>query len=398
MSAKFPEKILVVDDEPNLLNAIKRQLRGRFNITTAEGGQQGLKVLKDESPFAIVISDMRMPEMNGIQFLREVTKKSPDSVRMMLTGNADIETAVHAVNDGNIFRFLTKPCKKEILEWAFESGIKQYRLVRAERDLLENTLRGSIRVLTTILELVNPLAFSRTSRVRKYVKQIVKHLNIKAAWQFDLAAMLCQIGCVTVPSDVLAKVYAGTGVTDEEQAMYAQHPSIAEQLLSRIPRLERVSQMIAAQHTSFAELNIDSEHLPKDSGVLGGLILKTVIDLDTLISQGHSKSQAVGELRLHSDDYHPLIFDALSKVEAVEVEVQCRSVDIRQLNEAMILAEDIRTKDGRLLAAKGQQAGLSVRTLLVNYLERKEIDEMVRVDVPTNDPSRQTAGASLAAT
>lgn len=394
MNTKFTEKILIVDDEPNLLNAIKRQLRGKFNVVTAESGQLGLEVLKDDGPFAVVISDMRMPEMNGIQFLREVTKRSPDTVRMMLTGNADIETAVHAVNDGNIFRFLTKPCKKEILEWAIESGIKQYRLVRAERDLLENTLRGSIRVLTTILELVNPLAFSRTSRVRKYVRQIVKHLNIKSAWQFELAAMLCQIGCVTVPSDVLAKIYAGTKVTEEEQSMFTQHPSIADQLLSRIPRLETVSQMIAAQQTSFRDLNIDGNTLPKDAGILGAQILKTVVDFDTLISRGLSKSQAIGELKANSGAYHPVIFDALSEVEAVEVEMQCKSVDIRQLNDAMTLAENISTRDGRLLAAKGQQTGLSVRTLLVNYLERKEIGEMVRVDMPAHDSQYERQPAS----
>ena len=249
MSKQYMEQILIVDDDKNLLAGLERQLRGTFDIVTAEGGLDGLRALQENGPFAVVVSDMRMPEMNGIQFLVKASELCPDAVRMMLTGNADLETSMHAVNEGNIFRFLTKPCQKETMQWALVDGIKQYRLVVAERDLLENTLKGSVRVLASILELVNPLAFSRTSRIQNYVSQICKRLNVEDIWQYELAAMLSQIGCVAVPSDILAKVYSGGNMSEEEQRMFRDHPQLGKQLLSNIPRLEKVSEMISGQLT-----------------------------------------------------------------------------------------------------------------------------------------------------
>ncbi|MBW1699478.1 MAG: response regulator, partial [Deltaproteobacteria bacterium] len=131
------EKILVVDDEQNLLNAIYRQLRKSFQIDTALGPEQGLTAVENKGPYAVVISDLRMPAMDGIQFLARVKQINPETVRMMLTGNADLEKTIQAVNEGNIFRFFTKPCPPEILAGGLRSGIEQYQLVTAERELLQ---------------------------------------------------------------------------------------------------------------------------------------------------------------------------------------------------------------------------------------------------------------------
>ena len=109
------EKILFVDDEPDLLAAYQRHLRKAFEIETAEGPERGLEAVTERGPFAVIVSDLRMPNMDGIQFLSLVKKKTPNSVRIMLTGCADLETSIAAVNEGNIFRFLTKPCQPNTL-------------------------------------------------------------------------------------------------------------------------------------------------------------------------------------------------------------------------------------------------------------------------------------------
>src|SRR5262245_27618563 len=109
------EKVLYVDDDANMLATCQRCLRKTLDIETANGPQQGLKALAAHGPFAVVVSDMRMPVMDGIQFLNKVREDSPDTVRIMLTGNADMQTAVNAVNQGNVFRFITKPCTAEAL-------------------------------------------------------------------------------------------------------------------------------------------------------------------------------------------------------------------------------------------------------------------------------------------
>ncbi len=139
------DKILLVDDDANLLAATRRQLRKKFELETARSGADGLHALNTNGPFAVVISDMQMPEMNGLEFLKQVKTSAPDTVRMMLTAIVDQNTAVEAVNEGNLFRFLNKPCSSESLSRAIEAGLQQYHLIRAERDLLERTLAGSVK-------------------------------------------------------------------------------------------------------------------------------------------------------------------------------------------------------------------------------------------------------------
>jgi len=131
------EKILFVDDEPAALDGYRRVLYHDFALTMAPGGEQGLAEIRVNGPFAVVISDMRMPGMNGAEFLAAVREAAPETVRMLLTGHADLDAAVEAVNKGRIFRFLSKPCKKEVLIQAINEGIAQYRATEAEKQLVK---------------------------------------------------------------------------------------------------------------------------------------------------------------------------------------------------------------------------------------------------------------------
>lgn len=193
------EKILCVDDEPNILEAYRRTLRKRFNIDVALGGEEALRAIAERGPYAVVVADMRMPGMNGIELLARVKQIAPLTVRMMLTGNADLQTAVDAVNQGHIFRFLSKPCSPEDFAKALEAGLEQHRLLVAERELLTHTLTGAIKVLVDVLSLVKPQAFGRSSEVRRIVHQICQQLQVENAWAVEIAAALSQIGCITVP-------------------------------------------------------------------------------------------------------------------------------------------------------------------------------------------------------
>jgi len=121
------ERILFVDDEENALEGFKRSMRGQFEVDTAGGGRRGLAAIQLSGPYAIVISDMRMPEMNGAQFLQHVRLLHPNTVRMLLTGHRDLDRAIDAVNEGYIFRYLTKPCNKEEIVRAIFLGLAEYR-------------------------------------------------------------------------------------------------------------------------------------------------------------------------------------------------------------------------------------------------------------------------------
>jgi len=233
------EKILFVDDEINILAGFKRQLRKEFSMEIALGPEEGMRVLKDRGPFAVVVSDLRMPVMDGIEFLANVRKMYPDTVRMVLSGHADLQTAIKAVNEGNIFRFLTKPCHPDTLAKVLTAGITQYRLISAEKELLESTLKGSIKVMTELLSLANPEAFGRSSRIKRYVAQVAKFMGITDSWRLETAAMLSQVGFVILPQEMLDKLYRGETLEGEEKELFDRHPVITADLLRNIPRLKK---------------------------------------------------------------------------------------------------------------------------------------------------------------
>lgn len=135
-------RILCVDDEPQVLAGLETILGRKYDVRTATSGLLGLQALTDEGPFTVVVSDYRMPGMDGAEFLAEVRKATPDTLRILLTGQASLDGAIAAVNSGNVFRFLTKPCAPADLVGALDDAIDQARLVATDRDLLERKLEA----------------------------------------------------------------------------------------------------------------------------------------------------------------------------------------------------------------------------------------------------------------
>ena len=142
MTVSEPTNILCVDDEPRVLEGLALALRKDYRVHTASSGEEGLQKLKEVKGIAVVVSDMRMPVMDGATFLKRVMRNHPEITRMLLTGEPGRDAAVQAVNEGQIFRFLTKPCPPEQLKTALEAAVIQHRLITAERVLLEETLIG----------------------------------------------------------------------------------------------------------------------------------------------------------------------------------------------------------------------------------------------------------------
>jgi response regulator RpfG family c-di-GMP phosphodiesterase len=381
------KRILAVDDEKNILNAIQRQMRKKFHVETALGPEEGLVAVKQRGPYAVVISDLRMPKMDGIQFLACIRELAPDTVRVMLTGNADLENAIQAVNEGNIFRFLTKPCSSEVLEKVIQTGVEQYRLVTAERELLQKTLKGSINVLNKVLSLVNPEAFGRSSRIKRYVKQIAEKLELPHIWRLEMAAMLSQIGCVTLPEGALNKLCRGNDLTDKEARLFDMHPMIASDLLSNIPRMQKVAEIIRYQNKHF-----DGSGNPKDKRQgedipLGARILKVALDFDLMEAKGVFKHRAIRKLKSRSGWYDPSIlrvFEEIVDDEALYIE---REVMFSELNTDMILDEDIRTSKGRLLITRGQEVSGILLNRLNNFAKTAGIQEPFKVLIPSDAPS-----------
>ena len=355
-------RVLCVDDDENILRAFERNLRLHFEIETALGPQCGLAAVQERGPFAVVVSDLRMPEMDGIQFLSAVHKLAPDSVRLILSGNADFQGVVAAVNEENIFRLLTKPCPPDKLRAAIEAALKQYRLVTAERELLEVTLNGCIGMMTELLGVVSPLAFGASTRIRRYVRHMATHLRLPGLWEFDAAAMLSQIGCAGVPSDISEKHYSGIPLTDEEKETIASHPVVACKLLSGIPRLEAIAEIIRYQLTPFREIR--AMKLPEVAAT-GAQMLMIAQEFDSVTSRGATASSALRLMSENPDIWQPRLVNAMESLDA-GVDAEVRSVRLRDLRSGMIMNQSIRMPNGLLLVADGQILSDTVIAMLLN--------------------------------
>ncbi len=372
-------KILFVDDDTNLLDGYKRTLRDNFEITTADSGEAGIEILKKEGPFAIIVSDYKMPGMDGVQFLTRARAASPKSVRMLLTGYADINTAIEAVNKSNIFRLIIKPCPTEELAAILNDGVELNRLMMAEKQLLEKTLSGSIKVLTDVLTLASPRAFSHASRASRVAKLIAKDMGIENTWLVEIAAMLSQIGCVTIPDAIIEKVFSRKPLSDTEQVMYDTYPNVGADIIKNIPRMEKVAMLIelltppvdgAVRKNAAADLPIEAK------------ILQLALDHDLLVMSGLDSSGALVEIIMRRGRYDTKAVKALEKLISEEKKYEIKQVLIENLTEKMILMEDLITKDHVLVVPNGEMVTHSMKLRLLNFKSNSGIQDSVRVMIP----------------
>ncbi|MDZ8117275.1 HD domain-containing phosphohydrolase [Pontiella agarivorans] len=366
-------QILFVDDEQNVLDGIRRQLRRQFEIDTALGPDEGLRYIEEGKSYAVVVSDMRMPGMDGISFLNRVAQLSPFTVRMMLTGNADQKTASDAVNKGNIFRFMNKPCPTETMSMHLKDALLQFELVHAEKELLEKTLKGSIEVLVEILALTNPVAFSRAERIKYYMSQCVLALGRHDLWKFEVAAMFSQMGYVTIPTDIMEKSFAGMELTDTESAMITEHAKDTHRMIDKIPRLEDVGKMIEVMDSD------DCGECEGDVVALGGQLLRTIIEFDRLMLQGARPYQALHTMRQGAVPFNERLLKLLEEVQPPQIEKTVKCIHVQDLHIGMVLAEDIRNTSNTLIVSKGQSVNGLMQRHLGNFLRQKTIGEKIRV-------------------
>ena len=378
------EKVLCVDDDQNILAGFKRALRKQFHVDTALDGQLGLDSISKQGPYAVIVSDLRMPGMDGVEFLAKAKEHSPDSARILLTGFADVNSAMEAVNEGNIFRFLSKPCTPEALAKALTAGIRQYRLVRAEKELLEKTLSGSIKVLTDVLALSNPVAFSRASLIRKYVVDLTSQLGLAETWQFEISSLLSQIGCITLPSTALESLYRREPLKTTEKRQFDEHPSVGSALIANIPRLDAVAEIVAYQEKRYDGSGVPEDSVKGNDIPLGSRLLKVAADILVLESAGISKRRAVSRLKQRNGWYDPSILAAMEEIAQTETIYQPRKVSVSELVPGMIISEDINTQGGVLLVGKGNEVTWLMCRRLNNFVGTGDISGQIQVQIPSD--------------
>lgn len=345
-------RVLFVDDEENLLHGILRQVRGivAAELTTSSVEAAGMleqSVADGHGGYAVVVSDMRMPEMDGAALLEYSRTVCPDTTRLLLTGYADVDSAIAAVNDGNIFRFLTKPCPTLTLRSALIDAIDHHQLLMDRRELLELTLRGAIEALVDTLAMTHPAAFARASRLRRLVRAVAERLELSNSWQIEVAAQLGEIGVVTLPPEALEALTKGTPTNAAVARMLQSLPAVADEVLGRIPRMDAVREIVREQQP------VDHPDLEALAHAQQPVrVLQAIREFDAMMASGHQPQNAIGILRQRA--YHDAeVVDALAAVVSVNQATEIREVELAALTPGLVMAADLRTSAGMLLASHG---------------------------------------------
>lgn len=378
-TAEQHARILLVDDEPALLSSMRRQLAARFRVETETDPVAALARIDDLEGLAVIVSDMRMPGMDGASFLSHVCERWPDITRILLTGFAEIDSAIAAINQGRIFRFLSKPVPPDVFRTCLDDAVRQHQLVCAERELLEQTLRGSVKALVDTLAMANPIAFARATRIGRRLMTLVEHVEAPDPWAIEVAGMLSHIGTVMLPPGVNERLQAGHDLSRRQQEHVARLPEVAMNVLEGIPRLDGVRRIIAFQHQRFDGRGPVAADVGGDDIPLGARLLRIATDYDTLEARGRSVDQAL--LTMHDSDgvYDPALLDALAVVLRTDGDREIAYVTLDDLRGGMVLAQDLSTAEGMLLVGRGHE--LSPRSIarVRTWAEHKDVDEPVAV-------------------
>ena len=372
-------KILLVDDDEYILHGYHRNLHHTFDLEVAMGGAQAILALTNHGPFGVIVADMRMPGMSGLEVLQEAQRISPDTTRIMLTGNLDQQTAVDAVNQGRVFRFLTKPCPPQILALTLHAGLRQHQLVVAEQELLNKTLMGSLQVLMDLLSNLDPEAFGRGKVLRERATRLARALDCPDEWALELAALLLPIGRIALPPELLAKLKSHAPLEPRERGLLDRIPETGARLLQAIPRLDQVAQFIRYHAKGFDGQGYPEEDLQGEALPLGARILKVLNDFTNLEQQRRSRPVALAELALHPEQYDPRVLAALfSQFDAGQA-APVTVCQLAELKEGMVLAQSILIETGRPVLLAGVKLGAAHLELLHGIKELLDFQEPIHI-------------------
>ncbi|MHB1678423.1 MAG: HD domain-containing phosphohydrolase [Sulfuriferula sp.] len=415
----LPVTLLFVDDEANILAALKRLFRpSGYRIFTAEGGLQGLEVMACEA-VDLVISDMRMPEMNGAQFLEKVREQWPDTIRILLTGYAEIGTTIDAINKGQIYRYISKPWEDSDITLTVRQALERKQLERDKLRLeiltqkqndelkelnatLENRVKArteevnqtmgfleiaheklkksfitSVRVFANLIEMREGRMAGHSRRVADLARMIAQRMGMNEAEIQDvfLAALLHDVGKIGLSDRLIEKSFSS--LTSEERTEVVKHPIKGQAALMALEQLQNAAKFIRSHHERFDGLGYPD----KLSGLgipLGARILALANDYDaaqlgTILNKHLTQTEAIAFISEgRGNRYDPAVVDAFlgNLRPAGEPSVLESGIPLNsgQLKPGMVLSKDLIARSGNLLLSKDYV----LDALLINQIRNFE--------------------------
>jgi response regulator RpfG family c-di-GMP phosphodiesterase len=366
-------RVLYVDDEESLLAAFSSLLRREHvEVTTLNTPQEIETILHRDGPFAMVFSDLRMPGMDGVAVLEQVSKMHPQTIRVLVTGFADHESTIRAINDGGIQRYIPKPWDDKSIRALVREGIRSHNLEshnvhlmeelktrnEAMKELLQGTLAGSTRILSDLVGHVNPEAAAQVDRIRRAGKTVlgmIPNVGSVERWEALRAFDLFNLGIAALPAWILVGL-AKHGLASMERFPHATtHNLLASDMLKEIPRFEGVARIIRLQQKDYngsgppATDAVAGVEIP-----LGARILHVLLDLDRQ-STKHFRGRAVLEqMARHPEKYDVSIIRTLLEGKSASQSSAVSSVhSLDELQTGALLLDDVVTGDGQVLLRKG---------------------------------------------
>jgi putative nucleotidyltransferase with HDIG domain len=245
-------RILFVDDEPEILHIFQRRFQDQYLLDVAASGMEALQLLEKNGPYAVIVSDNRMPKMTGIQLFTEVQKTAPDAVRILLTAFADLETAMKAVNEGFVFRILRKPCPPSEVAKSVDAALAYYELLMSQRELhilmkWRQGMEDMIYSLVALLEKRDPYTAGHQVRVAALATAMAQDLDLvpEQVEVVRLAASVHDIGKTYVPSEFLNKPGR---LTPAEFEILKAHPLVGQEVLTSMDKVFPISRIVGQHH------------------------------------------------------------------------------------------------------------------------------------------------------
>ena len=377
--------VLLVDDEPNVLRGYQRNIGEMFECEAVASPQEALERIMAEDKYALIMTDYRMPGMTGVELLRKARELRPNTVRMLITGYADVQISLEAINEGSVFRMLTKPCDPQAFYRAIEDGIRQHELITAEKELLEQTLNGSVKMLGDIMSVMDQGAFGRSHKMSQAARAIGQAMGIEALWELEVSATLSEIGRVTLPGEVSGKRIGVSQLSDNELKLLQKLPEFSAKLISRIPRLEPVAQNVLYQNKNFDGSGFPIDGLRGEYLPVGARILKFIEDLSMRVEKAHGIPESIMAMAPMNSHYDPQIIEAALRIipELNRIfssgEGRHAFLGLKDLKEGYRLISNIETKDGVLIITAGNVIRPAILQRILNFATIMPIKEPIEV-------------------
>lgn len=372
----------MVDDDGTILTVFTEQLKHLYDIKAAANPKEGLIALRDEGPFAVVVADMQMPGIGGVEFLIRCLKHCPDSIRILITALEDVRAVAHAINRARISRLLLKPISSAHLDAELLMAVREHERLKAESEIVFAAISSGVKLLTSVLSMTRPAAHLLANQARVVVKRVALQMGIADTWAVELAALLSQTGCLSIPEEVTAKLERGGKMTPQDREIFATHPEIGYRLVKYMPRMEEIAEIIRYQGKRFDGSGSPHNDVKGENIPLGARILHAVFDYNILLANGFKREDTLGHLRDRQGRYDPKVINALEKATDPTSRSVARELSVDELTCDMKLDQDITTTSGVHIASIGEPVTPELVSRLRDLVKAHEFSGTITVDIP----------------